>query len=149
MLLSKLFNTIFLLFLFISLFIHCTFVNHSKPQNYYYADTIRLIGKLDTLSFYGPPGYGMDPLHDSREITYILILKNSINVYPKDSINKASDLEPNENNIDSIQLAYDYYKFNNFIHKFIEVKGNLFHQINAHHHTKILMMCDSVTSHES
>ncbi len=40
--------------------------------------TVRLVGHMETRTFFGPPGYGENPGSDSRETVPILFLENTL-----------------------------------------------------------------------
>lgn len=106
-----------------------------QPKTYLYEPAMSgLEGKLETETFWGPPGYGEDTLNDSKELCTVLILKEPIDVMA-DSTN---ELEESIRNVKKIQLASNV-KLDAYIGKRVLISGKLFSAQTGHHHTDVLM----------
>lgn len=111
----------------------------TNQKDYYYEPTVSIIsGTIKTETFFGPPGYGEDPQTDSREVSYILNLDNSINVISKSK--EEGDFNSTRYNISKIQLtSTSDVEFTNYKNKFVRLTGTFFGAHTGHHHTDVLM----------
>lgn len=97
-----------------------------------------LSGTIATRTAFGPPNYGEDPKHDSREHYLVLALDKPICV----------DADPNSNlnyesaaDVAAVQLVYfEKYPFHKaWLNKHVTVTGTLFAAETGHHHTPVLI----------
>jgi len=99
---------------------------------------VQLSGKVSKKEAFGPPGYGDDPAHDSRETYLVLALTAPICVTgdPKSPINNES-----ESDVRELQLVYPPGQSLNpaWLDHNISVSGTLFHATTGHHRTKVLI----------
>lgn len=110
---------------------------------HYDSERVRLLGKLEIRTYYGPPGYGESPRSDRRERQAILLLAKPICVvggvdktYPSTSNESEVTLVPTRNQ----NLA----KYRN---KTVEVSGTLFGAHTGHHRTPVLIDMDTISIH--
>ena len=82
-----------------------------------------IFGKLIIETFYGPPGFGEDPMHDKKINCYILIIED----------------EPNGDNYKMQIYSNDSLNLDAFLGKYILVKGELFSSHTGYHNTPILI----------
>lgn len=114
--------------------------SYTNSKNYYFEPSISVIsGTIVSETFYGPPGYGEDPANDTKELCYVLLLDNPINVIPgpddyDDEINNAA-----VNNITKIQLVNSDYFQEKYLNKLVKLTGTFFYGHSGHHHTDILL----------
>ncbi len=96
---------------------------------------VTVTGKIFVREDYGPPGYGEDPAHDSKERhLYIALDKPLCVAAGKDADNRA------ERNVKSMEMVYGDYRFQKkWLGPRVSVSGTLFHGFNAHHHTRVLI----------
>jgi hypothetical protein len=99
---------------------------------------VQLSGKVSKKEAFGPPGYGEDPAHDSRENYLVLALPAPIcvNGDPKSPINSESETDVRE-----VQLVYPPGRSlqQAWLDRNISVSGTLFHATTGHHRTKVLI----------
>jgi len=90
----------------------------------YFFDTpvAGLTGHVSAFLFYGPPGFGEDPEHDSKENHYLLLLEKPIAVAPKkgDTSNEAVS------NVRLIQIRSKNNDLSRFSEKKVMVSGKLY-----------------------
>lgn len=98
---------------------------------------IRLTGTIASRVDFGPPGYGEDPQHDSREGHLYLTLDRQVCVVaaPNDLDNET------EHDVKVVQMVYyDRYPFRKaWFGKKVSVEGTLFHGHTGHHWTAVLI----------
>lgn len=112
----------------------------------YETDVTSIWGKLVRRSFYGPPGYGEDPKHDSRETFFLLKLDAPLDV----TFRENDKLNEQDSGIRELQLVLDekdYAQFRPYINRTIKVRGKLFQALTGHHHTKVLMESVVLANH--
>jgi uncharacterized protein (DUF488 family) len=83
----------------------------------------QIFGKLTIETFYGPPGFGEDPMHDKKINCYILIIED----------------EPNGDNYKMQISASESLDLDKYLGKYIFVKGELFSSHTGYHNTPILI----------
>jgi hypothetical protein len=99
---------------------------------------VTLTGKITARTTFGPPNYGEDPAHDRREKYWYLTLDAPICV----NGNGLDDPEmQSEFNVRTLQIVFDnvYPTDGGWIGHRASITGTLFHQITAHHHTRVLI----------
>ena len=97
--------------------------------------TVTLQGTISPLrSGFGPPGYGEDPAHDSKEYWYVIVLDKPICV-------GASLYDDPESNVTEMQILYmdGLSSHGNWVGKHVAMTGTLFHAFTGHHRTKVLI----------
>jgi hypothetical protein len=100
--------------------------------------SVTLGGTIATRTAFGPPNYGGDPKHDSREHYLVLVLEKPICVDadPKSNLNYES-----ATGVTAVQLIYfDKYPFlKEWLNKHVAVTGTLIAAETGHHHTPVLI----------
>ncbi len=108
-----------------------------------YADrATTLAGLLVREDVYGPPGYGEDPQSDSIETIALLKFDEQICIARGDATSDAA-----EKTVDALQLVLDRADWKLVTaskNRHFEVRGDLFHGINGHHRTAVLMTVESM-----
>jgi len=112
-----------------------------RPCLDYGPAVVTLTGTIAEHMEYGPPNYGDDPAHDAKERNWYLELDEPICVRAK------SDASPEmeaENDVRKLQIVYSngYPKGGGFINRHASITGTLFHAVNGHHHTQVLITAD-------
>ncbi len=105
-----------------------------------YGPTIVTVsGKIFLRTDFGPPGYGEDPAHDSREQHIYIKLDKAICVEPSNGDGDLSD-EP-EAGLDTLEMVYfSEIPFQRvWLGKHVLVTGTLFHAFTGHHWTRVLI----------
>jgi hypothetical protein len=94
---------------------------------------VSLAGTLSMETFYGPPNYGESPETDAKEQQAILHLAKPLCTI-------ASHDDPAEQNQLRVTVApMDNLGLRQFAGKMVMLRGALFHAINGHHHTELLI----------
>ena len=104
----------------------------------YWPDVVTLTGVVKLRTFYGPPGYGEDPAHDSRETQALLALDRSLCVlrgHDDEGLDVPESGQKFVTLVPGREVGFDEYRG-----KHISVRGTLFHAISGHHHTPILIV---------
>lgn len=105
---------------------------------HYEPAVVSLTGIIKIKTFPGAPNYESIAKGDDIESGPYLLLSNPIDV-----IKTAKDADPNaetEKNLKIIQIVVDDDIWREkYIGKMVRVTGTLYHQINGHHHTRILI----------
>ncbi len=104
----------------------------------YEPDTTAVTGVLTRRMFYGPPGYGEDPKHDSKEPGFYLELSKGVCTV----VGKYADLDVPKSDVRSIQLVLDaagYKRLRPSLGKTITLRGTLFASHTGHHHAELLL----------
>jgi hypothetical protein len=100
--------------------------------------SVTLSGTIATRTAFGPPNYGEDPKHDSRERYLVLALDTPICVDadPKSNLNYESAAD-----VAAVQMVYfEKYPFRKgWLNKHVTVTGTLFAAETGHHHTPVLI----------
>jgi len=111
----------------------------ANQASYFYEPVVSLIsGTLTVERFYGPPGFGEDTLHDSREDSYVLLLEAPIDVKPE--AQASDDFNVPKEGVFKIQLtSAQGISFREYKDKEVELRGTLFGAHTGHHHTDVLM----------
>jgi hypothetical protein len=116
----------------------------AKNQTVYYEPKIvTLIGNIKLKTFPGPPNYESIEAGDDAETCPYLFLD-----YPIDVAITNNDTDPEavaEKNVKIMQIAADE-EFSNwswsnkkYVNKHVKVTGTLYHNLTAHHHTRVLI----------
>ena len=101
----------------------------------YNQDGIKLIGRIELRTFFGPPNYGENPDTDSRETQALLVLDKPVCVQAD-----TKTFEDAENDQTEVTLVpVGKVAFSQFDKRHVEVVGSLFHAISGHHHTPVLI----------
>jgi hypothetical protein len=100
---------------------------------------VAVIGKVVERTDWGPPNYGEDPAHDSRERHNYVLLEQPLCV-------DGDFDDPAERDVRTMELAWDPDKepFPAAVGRRVRLNGFLFHAISGHHHTRVLLMVRSV-----
>jgi hypothetical protein len=107
-----------------------------------------LLGHITRRPVLGPPGFGEDPKHDSREMALILQLDQPV------CVRKGVRVEDSDEfNVKEIQLALvkEVWKLFNPVKKQVGTKrrfkviGELYHAQTGHHITPVVMLVKSIT----
>lgn len=114
-----------------------------KPDYFYEPEKSTITGVIDTLTSFGPPGYGEDPENDSRELNYYLNLLQNINVTPKDSSSDSFNVP--HKGVSAIQLSSPKIDLKNFVGHTVHLHGTLFGAHTGHHHRDVLMAVEQIT----
>jgi len=98
---------------------------------------VTLSGTISAREDFGPPGYGEDPKHDSRERHLYLNLDNPVCV----SARAGDDLDAAESGVDKMEMVYfSPLPFQHvWLGKHVSVTGTLFHGFSGHHWTRVLI----------
>jgi len=114
----------------------------TKGPDYFFEPHVSVLsGKIVTKTFYGHPGYGETPDTDVKELAYIFLPDDSINVSHK---------EINEKEINYINTkAYNFTKvqltstsgiiISDYENKHVRLTGTFFDSHTGHHHTDVLL----------
>ena len=114
------------------LLVSCTSI-HVAACEKYDIPGVALTGTLSVETFYGPPNYGESPETDSKERQVILHLTKSL-------CTNASQDDPAEKDQFLVTVApMDNFGLRQFVGKIVNIRGSLFHAINGHHHTAVLI----------
>jgi hypothetical protein len=115
----------------------CAGANAAACEKYDLSATT-LSGTVTIETFFGPPNYGESPATDSREQQAILHLLNPL-------CTVASGDDPAERDQVKVTLVpTGKFSLRPFAGKLVTVNGSLFHAINGHHHTPILVAISQV-----
>ena len=100
--------------------------------------TVMLPGIVSLRNGFGPPGFGEDPAHDSKESWYVITLDSPICVRasPNDLLNGEAESDVMEM---QIVLRDGFSSYRDWIGKHVAITGTLFHAITAHHRTAVLV----------
>jgi hypothetical protein len=103
----------------------------------YEPEKVTLAGVISERVDFGPPGYGEDPKHDSKEPHLYLKLDKTVCLSAK----PGDDLNGGEYGVKQMQMVYFIHlKFRKaWLGKHVSVTGTLFHGITGHHHTAVLI----------
>lgn len=94
---------------------------------------VTLTGIIFLKEDFGPPGYGQDPEHDTREMNVYINLDTPVCVEAKGDQAAA-------HNVGTMQMVYARYPFQKkWAGKHVEVKGTLFAADTGHHWTPVLI----------
>jgi len=91
-----------------------------------------IYGKLTLETFYGPPGFGEDPINDEKVKQYILVLEEDpFEDHPKMQIEYVGDMD-----------------LTKFLNKKVRVSGTFFSSLTGYHNTPILIDAKSIEEAE-
>ncbi len=123
-------------------------INQDAPRTdwlSYEPAVVEVTGVIKRQTFPGPPEYESVAKGDEAETCWILHLSQIVCVKAdgiKDSIN-----DETEAGITELQLNLDedqYAKYKKLVGKHVKVTGTLYHSINGHHHTTVLLTVKSI-----
>ena len=123
-------------------------INQDAPRTdwlSYEPAVVEVTGVIKRQTFPGPPEYESVAKGDEAETCWILHLSQIVCVKAdgiKDSIN-----DETEEGITELQLNLDadqYAKYKKLVGKHAKVTGTLYHSINGHHHTTVLITVKSI-----
>jgi hypothetical protein len=102
-----------------------------------------VVGRVYERTDWGPPNYGEDTTHDSRERHLYVRLKKPLCV-AADRHSNSND--PAEEKVQIMELTWDPKKVPvpATVGRWVLLNGGLFHGDNGHHHTRVLLMVSSV-----
>jgi len=106
---------------------------------------VRVNGAIFVGEDFGPPGYGEDPAHDSREEHLYIALDTPLCVVAGDSsgLNSAA-----QSNVKSMEMTYDLNRIrfqDGWLGRRAVVEGTLFHAFSGHHHTRVLIRVEAIS----
>jgi hypothetical protein len=113
---------------------------HIKSDEYEEADKVfnhdktysTIYGKLTTETFYGPPGFGEDPINDEKVKQYILVLEEDpFEDHPKMQIEYVGNMD-----------------LTKFLNKKVRVSGTFFSSLTGYHNTPILIDAKNIEEAE-
>lgn len=107
----------------------------ATPCLHYNDDSVEFTGTVELQTFFGPPNYGEDPQTDARERQAILVLDQPICV--SDDPKSQQSAEHNQSQITLVPLGPQQLAA--YAGQRITVQGALFHAMNGHHHTPLLL----------
>jgi hypothetical protein len=120
-----------------------------SSQDCYRFDTVDVVlsGRLTRVRHFGPPGYGEDPRHDTKETAVILCLDTPICV-----MGASGSDDEDERNVREMQLAMSdeawkqYASIRSIVgpRKRVTVRGELFHAHTGHHIRQVLMLVKGI-----
>ena len=97
---------------------------------------VTISGTISVREDYGPPNYGEDPAHDSRESHLYIALDNPLCVDAGDESGPNAEAE---SNVKSMEMVYFKPFQNRWLGRQVLVEGTLFHAFSGHHHTPVLI----------
>ena len=112
--------------------------NAATPCLHYNDDSVELIGTVRLQTFFGPPNYGEDPKTDARETQTVLVLDHPICV--SDDPKNQQSAEQDQQQITLVPLGRQ--QLSSYAGQRITVQGALFHAMNGHHHTAVLLQLE-------
>ena len=126
------------LILAVILFSRCSFAENQTV--FYDPQLVQLAGVIETKTFPGAPNYENIKDGDAAETSLYLILDHPVNVSPAAETNELVNIP--EKNVRVIQLVDVRRSAWNKLHdgEHVFVRGMLFHKLNGHHHSRVLMM---------
>lgn len=99
---------------------------------------VTVSGTISIKQDFGPPNFGEDPAHDSKEDHLYIALDRPLCV--EGDQNPRSLNQDGEADIRSMEMVYYDYPFQKgWLGKHVSVTGTLFEAITAHHHTPVLI----------
>ncbi len=102
--------------------------------------TVRLVGHIETRTFFGPPGYGENPTSDTRETAPILFLENTLaDAAPQLAGTRSGD----EITVQLILNEMPQALQQNGPHC-VALSGVLVPRLMGHHHTAVLLEVQKV-----
>jgi len=111
-----------------------------KHNTYRYGDTVELSGRLTKKQFYGAPGYGENPNIDAREIAAVLVLDSPFTVLVGEE-----DYEEPYKGITELQLVNEWgIVLDPYYEQKVKIKGELMGSHTGHHHTKVLLVMETI-----
>src|SRR5262245_61524494 len=114
----------------------CVWVSTAQACLKYDPAVVTLKGLISIVQAYGPPGFGDDPEHDSKEVYNQLTLQDPVCIdHGRD------ELEPTVTKAVNFQLSFAFSGMKSFsrdlVGKPVVVTGKLFHAVTGHHHTEM------------
>ena len=104
----------------------------------YPPDLATLTGVAELKISFGPPGYGEDPAHDSKEPQVLVKLDAPICIQRGTDKDGLEEPEANQRLVTLVSMSGSI-KLRAFVGKRIRVRGTFFHAITGHHHTPLLL----------
>ena len=101
----------------------------------YEPDTVAITGKLVRRTFYGAPGFGEDPKHDTKETGYYLALGAALCTIRSRDNDAAAGVKLVQLVLDSA----DYARLRPKIDHTVTLRGTLFAAFTGHHHAPVLL----------
>lgn len=123
------------------------YANEHDAEYTYYPSVSVLKGRLTERLFFGPPGYGDDPLHDMQERIFVLIPNNPINVIRNETMKKQNSFDTTHLNVDEVQLNTSI-EIDAFLEKEVIVTGVFFGAHTGHHKTPVLLDVNDINIEE-
>jgi hypothetical protein len=106
---------------------------------------VTIQGSASLKPAYGPPGFGEDPKHDTREDYLALTLDTPACMTASSKAHTDDVAEPD---IKTIQLVFHngeaFQQAKQWIGKQISVTGSLYHGFTGHHHTTVLLTVKAI-----
>jgi hypothetical protein len=108
----------------------------ARESRRHWPAAVELTGVVGLKTFFGPPNYGEDPEHDSKETQVQLRLS-----HPICTLKGMDDGDEPETDQDVVTLVIQVQgiKISRLVGKRISVQGTLYHAGTMHHHTPLLM----------
>ena len=104
-----------------------------------YDSILVLVGTIDTLLRYGPPGYGERPSEDEKVIVPVLRLNEPITVVGDSASDVNRQTEDNVSHLQLVLFQPDTFNCINNLGNAAEVRGTLIHSHTGHHYTPVLL----------
>lgn len=104
----------------------------------YGPDTVRLTGRVERHMYYGAPNYGEDTAHDEKEVGFYLGLRSPVCA----AGGEEQSLGEPHRGVRRVQLVLDsagYARLRPHLGQTVTLRGTLFPEHTAHHHTPILL----------
>ena len=119
-----------------------SYAQDNKTVYSYAPAVVQLNGMLQQATYYGPPNYGNDPKHDSKEIVYVIILEQSIDIQGR----AQSDFDVALNNLKKVQIVPRGFdkQLKSLLNQKVQVSGKLFGAQTGHHHTAALIQLEGL-----
>lgn len=107
-----------------------------------YQQPVELQGKLQRVTFPGPPNYQSIADGDQPEVQWVIDLSTRLCV-EKDKMNDG------EKGLGTVQLIFthpetDFERYKVMLGRKVEISGELFHAQTGHHHTSVLIEVKSI-----
>lgn len=112
-------------------------IGSSPPKCLNYGNNVALSGKLQRVTFAGPPNYESVSKGDRPEVAFVIDLPESVCV-------EKDEMQDAEKGVQTVQLVFtegekEYERYKPFLGRKVEVTGKLFHAQTGHHHTSVLI----------
>jgi len=109
----------------------------------YEPSKVAVTGSIFERTDWGPPNYGEDPTHDTRERHDYIRLETTLCVIGN---TRSDSYDQTERNVKFMELAWDPEKmpFPRVVGRHAVLHGTLFHGFDGHHHTRVLLSVTAV-----